>query len=74
MIIEKVKDVKCVVVVGGGYIGIELVEVFVEFGKEVILVDGLDCILNKYLDKLFIDVLEKELVDCGVNLVLGENV
>lgn len=33
MIIEKVKDVKCVVVVGGGYIGIELVEVFVELGK-----------------------------------------
>lgn len=38
------------------------------------MIDGLDCILNKYLDKLFIDILEKELIDCGVIFVLGENV
>ena len=74
VIIEKAKDAKRVVVVGGGYIGIELVEAFVESGKEVTLVDGLDRILNKYLDKPFTDVLEKELVDRGVNLALGENV
>ena len=73
MIIEKAKDAKRVVVVGGGYIGIELVEAFVESGKQVTLVDGLDRILNKYLDKPFTDVLEK-LVDRGVNLALGENV
>ena len=74
VIIEKAKDAKRVVVVGGGYIGIELVEAFVESGKQVTLVDGLDRILNKYLDKPFTDVLEKELVDRGVNLALGENV
>lgn len=74
MIIEKAKDAKKVVVVGGGYIGIELVEAFVESGKEVTLIDGLDRILNKYLDKPFTDVLEKELVDRGVTLALGENV
>lgn len=71
---RKAKDAKRVVVVGGGYIGIELVEAFVESGKQVTLVDGLDRILNKYLDKPFTDVLEKELVDRGVNLALGENV
>ena len=70
---RKAKDAKRVVVVGGGYIGIELVEAFVESGKQVTLVDGLDRILNKYLDKPFTDVLEK-LVDRGVNLALGENV
>lgn len=74
VIIEKAKDAKKVVVVGGGYIGIELVEAFVESGKEVTLIDGLDRILNKYLDKTFTDVLEKELVDRGVQLALGENV
>ncbi|MHC5229388.1 NADH oxidase [Enterococcus sp. LJL99] len=74
VIIEKAKDAKKVVVVGGGYIGIELVEAFVESGKEVTLIDGLDRILNKYLDKPFTDVLEKELVDRGVTLALGENV
>jgi NADPH-dependent 2,4-dienoyl-CoA reductase/sulfur reductase-like enzyme len=74
VIIDRAKDAKKVVVVGGGYIGIELVEAFVESGKEVTLIDGLDRILNKYLDKPFTDVLEKELVDRGVNLALGENV
>lgn len=74
VIIEKAKDAKKIVVVGGGYIGIELVEAFVESGKEVTLIDGLDRILNKYLDKPFTDVLEKELVDRGVTLELGENV
>ncbi|MBM7688644.1 NADH oxidase [Enterococcus ureilyticus] len=74
VIIERAKDAKKVVVVGGGYIGIELVEAFVESGKEVTLIDGLDRILNKYLDKPFTDVLEKELVDRGVTLALGENV
>ena len=48
-----------VVIVGGGYIGIELVEAFVESGKQVTLIDGLDRILNKYLDKPFTDILEK---------------
>ncbi|MHC5217647.1 NADH oxidase [Enterococcus sp. LJL128] len=74
VIIEKAKDAQKVVVVGGGYIGIELVEAFVESGKQVTLIDGLDRILNKYLDKRFTDVLEKELVDRGVQLALGENV
>ncbi|MBL1230801.1 NADH oxidase [Enterococcus sp. BWB1-3] len=74
VIIEQAKNAKKIVVVGGGYIGIELVEAFVESGKQVTLIDGLDRILNKYLDKAFTDVLEKELVDRGVTLALGENV
>lgn len=74
LIIDRAQDAKKVVVVGGGYIGIELVEAFVESGKEVTLIDGLDRILNKYLDKPFTDILEKELVDRGVTLALGENV
>lgn len=73
-IIAQAEDAKRVVIVGGGYIGIELVEAFVESGKQVTLIDGLDRILNKYLDKPFTDVLEKELVDRGVTLALGENV
>ncbi len=68
------KEAKRVVIVGGGYIGIELVEAFVESGKQVTLIDGLDRILNKYLDKPFTDILEKELTDRGVTLALGENV
>ena len=71
VIIEQAKDAKKVVVVGGGYIGIELVEAFAESGKEVTLIDGLSRILNKYLDEPFTSRLEKELVDRGVTLALG---
>ncbi|UUV98975.1 FAD-dependent oxidoreductase [Vagococcus luciliae] len=73
-IIDSAKDAKKIVVVGGGYIGIELVEAFVESGKEVTLIDGLERILNKYLDKPFTDKLEQELLSQGVTLALGENV
>lgn len=73
-IIEKAKSANKIVIVGGGYIGIELVEAFAESGKEVTLIDGLDRILNKYLDKPFTDVLEAELEKQGVTLALGENV
>lgn len=73
-IIEEAKSAKKVVVVGGGYIGIELVEAFAESGKDVTLIDGLPRILNKYLDQPFTDLLEKELEDHGVKLALGENV
>ena len=73
-IIAKADNAKKIVVVGGGYIGIELVEAFVESGKEVTLIDGLDRILNKYLDKAFTDTLEEDLKDRGVTIALGENV
>lgn len=72
VIIESSCSAKQIVVVGGGYIGIELVEAFHESGKEVTLIDGLDRILNKYLDKEFTDVLEQDLKNRGVTLALGQ--
>ena len=74
VIIDKVKDAKKVVIVGGGYIGIELVEAFHESGKEVTLIDGLDRILNKYLDKEFTDILEQDLTNRGIALALNQAV
>lgn len=73
-IIEKSKNAEKIVIVGGGYIGIELVEAFAETGKKVTLIDGLDRILNKYLDQHLTDILEQELVDQGVTLALNESV
>ncbi len=73
-IIQRAKATKSVVIVGGGYIGIELVEAFLESGKEVTLIDGLDRILNKYLDKEFTDILEQDLKDRGINLALNQAV
>ena len=73
-IIARKDDKKKIVVVGGGYIGIELVEAFANDGKEVTLVDGLDRILNKYLDSEFTDILEDDLRAHGVKVQLNEMV
>lgn len=73
-IIEKAKDAKNIVVVGAGYIGVELVEAFEANGKEVTLIDGLDRIMSKYLDKEFTDIAEKAFADHGIKLALGEAV
>lgn len=73
-IIKESKNAKKIVIVGGGYIGIELVEAFAESGKQVTLVDGLDRILNKYLDAEFTSVLEHDLQERGVTLALNQTV
>ena len=72
-IIEKSKSAKNVVVIGAGYIGVELVEAFEMQGKKVTLIDAEDRIMAKYLDKEFTDIAEKEFAD-RVNLVLGQKV
>ena len=71
-IIARKNEAKRIAVIGGGYIGIELVEAFVDSGKEVVLIDGLDRILNKYLDPEFTDVLEDDLRSRGVTIALNE--
>jgi NADPH-dependent 2,4-dienoyl-CoA reductase/sulfur reductase-like enzyme len=73
-IIEKSRDAKHVTIVGAGYIGVELVEAFQQAGKKVTLIDGVDRILNKYLDQEFTDQVEQEFIDRGVELRLGETV
>lgn len=74
VIIEKAKTAKHIVVVGAGYIGIELVEAFRENDKNVTLIDSESRILNKYLDKEFTDIAEHELAGKGAQLALGEKV
>lgn len=73
-IINCANHIKKVVIVGGGYIGIELVEAFHAAGKEVTLIDGLDRILNKYLDEEFTDILELDLKKRGIVLALNQTV
>ncbi len=74
MIIEKAKTARNIVVVGAGYIGVELVEAFKELGKNVTLIDGMDRILSKYLDKEFTDIAEKALKEHGIDIILNEKI
>ncbi|MNI19293.1 NADH oxidase [compost metagenome] len=73
-IIEKSKQANHIVVVGAGYIGVELVEAFQLNGKQVTLIDAEDRILSKYLDAEYTDKIEKSLQDHGITLALGEKV
>lgn len=73
-IIEKAKDAKNIVVVGAGYIGIELVEAFEMSGKNVTLIDGESRILSKYLDDSFTEIIEEDFQNRDIRLALGETV
>ncbi|WP_010632155.1 FAD-dependent oxidoreductase [Sporolactobacillus vineae] len=67
-------NVNDVVVIGSGYIGIELVEAYVKAGKQVTAIDVADRILPTYLDKEFTDLLTADLIKRGINVQLGEKV
>lgn len=73
-IIEKAKDAKNIIVVGAGYIGVELAEAFESNGKNVTLIDAQDRILSKYLDKEFTDMAEEVFREHSIKLALGETV
>ena len=66
------EDVKRVIVVGAGYIGIELAEAFYEQKKEVVLIDALERVMPRYFDKDLTDIVEKEIKDKGMELYLGQ--
>ena len=62
-----------VVVVGGGFIGVEVAENLKTKGKNVTLIEGMNQILAPY-DYDMVQVLHKELDDNGVNLIVSANV
>ena len=62
-----------VVVVGGGFIGIEVAENLVKAGKKVHLVEGMPQILLPF-DEDMVQILHKELLDAGMEVTLGDSV
>lgn len=75
-VIDKVANpnLKKVTVVGAGYIGVELAEAFKRLDKEVTLVDVADTCLATYYDHEFTDIMNKNLIDNGINVVYNETV
>ena len=65
-------NVKSAVVVGAGYIGIELVEAFYKAGKKVTLIDMADRVIPRYFDHEFTAPLMKTMQKEGVHLALNE--
>ncbi|MDK2808105.1 MAG: hypothetical protein PWP24_839 [Clostridiales bacterium] len=73
-VIEKLKDesIKDIVVVGAGYIGVELAEAFVRCGKSVTIIDMADTCLPNYYDKEFTQKMADNLQEHGVKLAFGQ--
>ena len=65
-------NIEDVAVIGGGFIGLEVMESLREAGKNVTLVEGTDQILAP-LDYDLVQVLNKEIYDKGVTLLYNEN-
>lgn len=63
-------NVKEVIVIGGGFIGLEILENLVDLGIKVTLIEGNNHILPN-LDKELARVIEKELINKGIDLVLN---
>ncbi|NBG88381.1 CoA-disulfide reductase [Isachenkonia alkalipeptolytica] len=66
-------EVKNIVIVGGGYIGLELVESFHSLGKNVTLINRSGKIMKTY-DEEIREILLDELEDKNINLHLSDNV
>lgn len=75
-VIEKLKDdsIKDVVVVGAGYIGVELAEAFKRCGKNITMVDCADTCLSNYYDEEFTKLMADNLEQNGVKLAFNEMV
>ncbi len=70
--INKVKPSR-IAVVGGGFIGTEVMENLVEAGQKVSLIEALPQILDQF-DYEMVQVLHKEIMDNGVELIVGDTV
>lgn len=66
-------EVKNIVVVGGGYIGIEVAETLAHVGKKVTVIEFAPRILQPF-DSEITDIATKHMIEKGINLNLNEKV
>lgn len=64
---------KHIVIVGAGYIGVELAEAYVKSGKKVTLINDVEP-LKAYYDHELCKIMQENLESHGINLVIGERV
>src|SRR5699024_3989777 len=77
----RMTNAKKVIVIGGGYIGVEVAEAYVRNGQDVTLIDAIDRFLPTYLDEEFYETLTEEAKEKGLEFkgnefvqeVKGEN-
>ncbi|KAJ5067287.1 NADH oxidase [Anaeramoeba ignava] len=70
--LTKNAEKKKVVVIGGGYIGIEMACGYADIGFDVTVVEMLSHVMQITTDSEFTEIIEKELTDHKINLKLGQ--
>ncbi|MGL4737508.1 MAG: CoA-disulfide reductase [Cellulosilyticaceae bacterium] len=70
----KKPEIKKVAIIGAGFIGLEVVEAALQYGKEVAVFQREERILNNPFDKEMTDLLEDEIRQHGVSLYLNTTV
>lgn len=73
-ILQKMNSVKNVVVIGGGFIGVEFAEQINHLGKNVTLIEMADACLWQAFDKHFTDDIESILKDKGIHVMTNTKV
>jgi NADPH-dependent 2,4-dienoyl-CoA reductase/sulfur reductase-like enzyme len=71
---EKVKDANDVVIIGGGFIGVEVADEIKKSGKNVTLVEIMDSLLPVSFDPDFGELARKELESDNVKVLTGRKV
>ncbi len=66
-------DTQSVIVIGGGYIGVEMAENLIERGLQVTLIEAGSHVLSPF-DEDIVTLIEQKLQEHGVRLVLGDGV
>jgi NADPH-dependent 2,4-dienoyl-CoA reductase/sulfur reductase-like enzyme len=67
------EDVLNVTIIGGGYIGLEMAESFVELGKNVMIIERMDQLANIF-DPDMAELIHEEAKKNNIELKLGESV
>ncbi len=73
-LVDALKKAKNVVVIGGGFIGVEFADEFVKRGLNVTIVEILPCCLQLAYDEDFCKLAEKKLIERGVKLKTNNKV
>lgn len=69
-----VKRVKRVVIIGGGLIGLKAAESLEELGIKVTVVELMDRILSAVLDKKSSQIIQKHLIEVGIDIITNNTV
>lgn len=72
VLFAKTETINSVIIIGAGYIGVELAEAFAAHNKEVTIIDGMPTIMNKYFDAEYTDRATKLFTQNGITVAPNE--